>query len=174
MSEENVEIMRGVRTPVAVPTKTRRRTLDEQIFVRFQALVPVFAFAWSRLPPRSRLRRAFLSRTMRQGCEAANRRDFDLFLLTLDPEIEFQFDGSVGSGYAFPDMLGVHRGREAYRRVWESGDEAWDDFRLEYEEVIDFGDRLLVAGRLTGHGSSSGVPSINPSLAQDMFECWHE
>ena len=36
----------------------------------------IFVSAWSRLPPRSRLRRAVVSRVLRQGCEAANRRDF--------------------------------------------------------------------------------------------------
>ncbi len=165
MSQENVKTMRGVRTPVAVSSQTRRRTLDERILVRFPALVRLLAFAWSRLPPRSRLRRAFVSRIVRQGCEAANRRDFDLLLLYLDPEIEYHIDGSPVGGFVPPDLLGVHRGHEGYLRTWEAGIEASKDLRIEYEEVIDFGDRLLAAGRRTGHGSSSGIP-VNQPLFQ--------
>jgi ketosteroid isomerase-like protein len=165
MSQENVEIVRGVRTPVAVPSETRRRTLDERIYVRFPALYRVLASAWSRLPPRSRLRRAWVSRIVRQGCEAANRRDFDLRLLLVDPEIEFQIQGSPVGGFVPPDLLGVHRGHAGYLRIWEAGIEASEDLRIEHEEVIDFGDRLLAAGRQTGHGRSSGI-SLNEPLFQ--------
>jgi ketosteroid isomerase-like protein len=162
MSQENVETVRGVRTPITVSTENRRRTLDERIFAWFPALARVLLSAWSRLPPRSRLRRAWLSRIMRQGCEAANRRDFDLLFLALDPEIEYQANENAVGGFVPPDLLGVHRGHEGYFQVWEAMIEAVDDFKLEHEEVIDFGDRLLAAGRSTGHGSSSGVPVGQP------------
>jgi ketosteroid isomerase-like protein len=166
MPQENVEIVRGVRTPVTVSTETRRRTLDERIFVLFPALLPMLASAWSRLPPRSRLRRAWISRIVRQGCEAANRRDFELLFLLIEPEIEFQYgDGSPVGGFVPPDQLGVHRGYEAYRRLWGAGDEAWDDLKLQHEEVIDFGDRLIAAGRRTGHGRSTGI-SLNEPVFQ--------
>jgi hypothetical protein len=122
MSQENVEIVRGVRTRVRVSSENRRRTLDERILVRFPVLVRAMQSAWSRLPPRSRLRRAWLSRVTRQGCEAANRRDFDLLRLGFDPKIEFRYP-DVG-GFAFPDQLGVHRGYEGYLEVWDAGDEA--------------------------------------------------
>jgi ketosteroid isomerase-like protein len=165
MSQENVEIVRGVRTSVAVSSETRRRTLDERILVRFPALVRVLLSAWSRLPPRSRLRRAFLGRFLRQGYEAGNRRDFDLLLLGLDPEIEFHFDASRVGGFIPPDLPGVHRGHEGYLRVWKAADEAIDDFKVEPEEVIDFADRLFVAIRQTGHGTSSGIP-VDQSIFQ--------
>jgi ketosteroid isomerase-like protein len=163
MSQENVEIVRGVRTRVRVSSENRRRTLDERILVRFPVLVRVLQSAWSRLPPGSRFRRALLSRIMRQGCEAANRRDFALVFLIFDPKIEFRYP-DVG-GFAFPDQLGVHRGYEGYLGVWDAGDEAWEDLRLEYEEVIDFGDRLLATGRYSGHGRSTGI-SLNEPVFQ--------
>jgi hypothetical protein len=72
MSWENVEIVRGVRTRVSISTQNRRRTLDERIFVLFPALARLVLSGWSRLPPRSRLRRAFLARLLRQGNEAVN------------------------------------------------------------------------------------------------------
>jgi ketosteroid isomerase-like protein len=40
-----------------------------------------------------------------------------------------------------------------------------EDLRLEYEEVIDFGDRLLATGRYSGHGRSTGI-SLNEPVFQ--------
>jgi ketosteroid isomerase-like protein len=165
MSEENVEIVPGVRTPVSVSSKNRRRTLDERILVRFPALARLLLSAWARLPPRSRLRRAFLGRFLRQGYEAGNRRDFDFLLLGLDPEVEWHFDASRVGGFLPPDLLGVHRGHEGYLRAWEAALEAVDDFKVEPEEVIDLGDRLFVEIRQTAHGTSSGIP-----VAQSIFQ----
>ncbi len=162
MSEEMIEVVEGVRTPIAIRSETRRRTLDERIGVRFPGLVRVLASGWSRLSPRSRLRQAILSRFIRQGCEAVNRRDFEALFLALDPEIELHLNESPIGGFLPPDLLGVHRGHEGYRRVWGAGIEAMSDLRLEVEEVIDYGDRLLTSGRNTGHGTSSGVPIDQP------------
>jgi ketosteroid isomerase-like protein len=165
MSPENVEVVRGVRMPVNVPSEKTWRTLDERIFVLFPALFRALAFAWSRLPPRSALRRALTAHNFRQAYEAANRRDFDVLLLRADQEIEIQFDESPVRGLLPPDLVGVHRGHEGYVRVWEAGLEAAEDYRREPEEVIDFGDRVLVAGRQTGHGTSSGIPFDEPLLS---------
>lgn len=43
--------------------------------------------------------------------------------------------------------------------------EVWDDLALAPEEVIDFGDRVLVASRMTGHGRQSGV-ALDTALFQ--------
>ncbi len=157
MSQENVEIVRGVRTPISVPHETRERTLDERLLVRFPWLARAIGFIWSLLPPRPGLRRAVVSRIVRQGCEAANRRDFDLLFLALDPGIEYEFGGSPIGGFVLPDLVGVQHGHEGYLRVWEAGIEAFD-VKLDYDEVIDFGDRLLTIGRQFGQGRVSGVP----------------
>jgi ketosteroid isomerase-like protein len=162
MSEENVEIVRGVRTPLTVSAENRRRTLDERIFVLFPALAHVLLSALSRLPPRSRLRRAWLPRIFRQAFEAANRRDFNLLVLGLDPEIEYQANENALGGFVAPDLLGVHHGHDGYLHIWEVFTEALEDLKLEPEEVIDFGDRVLVSGRMTGHGTSSGIPVSGP------------
>jgi ketosteroid isomerase-like protein len=161
MSEEAVETVPGVRTPVTVSVETTGRTLDERIFIRFPALVRVFGFAWTRLPPRSRLRRAIISRLSRLGCEAVNRRDFDLLLLFLDPEFEMRFDESPIGGFVPPDLVGVHRGHEAFLRIWETAIEAIN-LRIEHEEVIDFGEQFLAIGRQTGHGRASGIQVDEP------------
>ena len=155
MARQDLELP-GVRTAVTVRDQPTRRSLDQQILVRFPGLVRRIATAWFRFPPHSRLRRAFLARVVRQGFEAANRRDFDVVVLALDPEIEFQIAESPASRFLPPDLLGVHRGPEGYRRVWEKGLEALD-YKIFCEEVIDLGDRLVLIGRQTGHGRSSGI-----------------
>ena len=134
MLPENAEPIGGVRTAVSARKKTRR-TLDERVLVRFPALVRLLASAWSRLPPRSRVRRAFLSRFLRQACEAANRRDFDVLLLALDPDVEYRID-DLG-GLVPPDLHGVHRGHEGYLHVWEEAIDAMEDVA-----VIRGSDRL--------------------------------
>jgi len=165
MSEEQVRRVQGMGTPLAVSSEPRPRSLVERILIRFPVLSRVLALAWSRLPPRSRLRRAVTAHNLRRAYEAANRRDFDVLLLSIDPEIEFQFDESPLGGMLPPDLIGVHHGQDAYVRVWKSGLEASHDYRLEPEEVIDLGDRLLVAGRQRGPGTTSGVPFDEPLLS---------
>jgi hypothetical protein len=46
--------------------------------------------------------------------------------------------------------------------MWEGLIEAWEDLRLEPEEAMDLGDRLLIAGRVKGHGRHSGIPIDQP------------
>lgn len=154
---QNVKVVRGVRTPVSISMENRRRTLDERIFVLFPALARFLFSVFSRLPPRSHLRRAWLSRVIRQGCEAANRRDFDLLFVGFDQEIEFHPAPSLVDGHLPPDQIGVHRGHDGYFRMWQGLLEAWDDLKLEPEEAIDCGDWLLVAAQITGHGRYSGI-----------------
>src|SRR5919108_3793229 len=103
MSREHVRRVQGVRTPLAVSSETRPRSPVERILIRFPILSRVLALAWSRLPPRSRLRRALTAHNLRRAYEAANRRDFDVLLLSLDPEIELQFDDSPVGGMLPPD-----------------------------------------------------------------------
>src|SRR5947208_1075993 len=92
MSQENVEIVRGVR--IALPALSeraiQRRTLDERLFTRVPALYRLLAHRVTRLPPRSRLRRLMLVRTVRRAYAAATRRDFDVLLMGFDPGIEYQ------------------------------------------------------------------------------------
>jgi len=99
------------------------------------------------------------------GIRSGESAGFDVLLLSIDSEIEFQFDESPLGGMLPPDLIGVHHGQDAYVRVWKSGLEASHDYRLEPEEVIDLGDRLLVAGRQRGPGTTSGVPFDEPLLS---------
>jgi ketosteroid isomerase-like protein len=156
MSGANIQSAVGVRTPIAVSAEPTRRTLDERVFIRFPALVRVLAFAYARLPPSSRLRRAFIARSSRRFAAAFNRRDFDVLLPFLHPEFEFEGAESLVGGY-FPDLPKVHRGPENYRRMFETLIDSWEQLTIQSEEVTDLGDRLLGVSRLTGHGKVSGI-----------------
>ena len=154
MSQENV--VRGVRYPISLPSgrAAERRTVDERFFVRFPALYRLLADAGMRLPLRSRLRRLVITRLAGRAFAAANRRDFDVQLLSMDPGIEYR---PAGDQLA-PGMDAVLHGHDGFVRRLRAWIETFDDFRFEPEEVIDLGGTLLVTARWSGHGSGSGVP----------------
>ena len=56
-------------------------------------------------------------------------------------------------------------GREGYVQVWRYWLDAFEDIRFEPEELLDLGDRVLVAAKLRGRGSGSGV-----AVSQPMFQ----
>ena len=163
MSQENVEIVRGVR--IALPrlgeSAIQRRTVEERAFVRFPALYPLVAKWLNRLSPGSRIRRTMLARLVPRAYAAGTRRDFEFLLMGLDPGMEFRPTGGLWA----VDLDTVVHGRDEYRAVWETTIEAFEDIRLEPEEVIDIGDRLLVTVEYRGHGSGSGVP-VNQRVYQ--------
>ena len=163
MSRENVH---GYRIRFATPRALRQhRTLDEAILVRFPALARRLLYLWSRLPNQSRLRRRLLVRGMAQAMSAANRRDFDVLMLGLDPEIDYRtVSGPRGS--VAPDVIGHHYGHAGYRELWRLMMEGFEDLTLEPQELLDLGDRVIAVVRLTGHGSGSGIPLHNQFLFQ--------
>ena len=159
---EGKQVIRGVRTRIAVPPEPTKRTLDEHLFVRFPLLLRALASAWSRLPPKSRLRQAWIARIGARGCAAGNRRDFELLVAILDSEIEYEPPPAFGGLGSLPDLQGVQRGPSSYVGVWEKTTDAWPDLRLEFEEIIDFDDQMLGVGRLSGHGGATGIPMDEP------------
>ncbi|MEK6271439.1 MAG: nuclear transport factor 2 family protein [Actinomycetota bacterium] len=156
MSQENVEIVRGVRTKLSPLSErvSQRRTLDERLFIRFPALFRLLTDRLMGLPPRSRLRRLMLARLVGRAYAAANRRDFDLVLTGLDPEFEYRPPADLTA----PDQDAVFYGHDGYRRLWRTWLDAFEDLRYEPEEVLDLGDMYLATVQMRGHGSGSGVP----------------
>jgi SnoaL-like domain len=160
MSQQNVEDLRPAR--IAVPPlgerATQRRTLDQRLSVRFPALYRLVADSFMRLPPRSRLRRLMLARSVGLVYAAANRRDFDLVLVGWDRESEYHPSGELLP----PDLDTVFYGHDGYRRLWRYWLDAFDDIRWDPEEILDFGDRFLVTTQQSGRGSGSGVAVSEP------------
>jgi ketosteroid isomerase-like protein len=67
-----------------------------------------------------------------------------------------------------PDAVepGSHRGVSvgtALRQIFE----VWEDYRIEAEEYIDAGDRIVVVGRARGTARASGL-----ELDQSLFFLW--
>jgi hypothetical protein len=160
MSVENVEIVPGARVALA-PLSERareRRTPDQRLFLRFPAVYRLISGVFMRLPPRSRLRRLLLARSVGLAYAAANRRDFDLVLVGWDPGSEYHPSGDLLP----PDLEAVFYGHDGYRQLWRYWLDAFDDIRWDPQEILDFGDRFLVTTQQRGHGSGSGVAVREP------------
>ena len=87
---------------------------------------------------------------LRRGYEALNRGDVSVVLELLDPDLEWH-EPSPG-----PDA-GSHRGRESFERFIRGWIESFDGFRVEPEQVVERGGRLIAVVRQTGRGHASGV-----------------
>jgi ketosteroid isomerase-like protein len=61
----------------------------------------------------------------------------------------------------------VYRGHEGLRRWIESVDEMWEKFEVELEEIIEGGDRLVTAVRMSGRGRGSGA-----DVEMTVFQVW--
>jgi hypothetical protein len=137
MSQANVE---AVRQPLRVPERSRR-TLDQRLTLRFPGLAAAFARLVFSLPPRSRLRKAAVSRVVRLALEAYNRRDLDAVATSFHPDLEY---------YPYREFVEAgltercYHGPAGYRAYIASTYDVWGaDVRLEQGEVIDLGDRLV-------------------------------
>ncbi|HEY2602375.1 MAG TPA: nuclear transport factor 2 family protein [Thermoleophilaceae bacterium] len=149
----------GARIAVAPGrARDRERTLDQRIYVRLPALYRAGAAAASQLPLGSRLRRTLVARSVRLAYAAANRRDFDVVLLGLDPAFEYRPAGDLMP----PDLEPVFRGHDGYLELWRYWLDAFTDIRWEPEEILDFGDAFLVSTQQKGRGSGSGVAVSEP------------
>jgi ketosteroid isomerase-like protein len=50
------------------------------------------------------------------------------------------------------------RGYEGVERLLRMVNDVWDDFRFEVEQLIDAGEQVVAAVRLSGKGKGSGAP----------------
>jgi ketosteroid isomerase-like protein len=67
-----------------------------------------------------------------------------------DPEVVIDFSQNVFN----PD---VYRGYDGLMRLVMAVHEMWDTFKVETDEVIDAGETVVAAVRLSGTGGRSGV-----------------
>jgi ketosteroid isomerase-like protein len=61
----------------------------------------------------------------------------------------------------------TYAGIEGIRAMLAERDEVWGEFRMEPDEFVDGGDRVVVIGRWVGKGRGSGV-EVNQPIA-DVF-----
>lgn len=97
---------------------------------------------------------------VRRMYHAYARGDFELALSHLDPEIEFSQPAEEPGG-------GTYHGHEGVVEAFSKWTGAWDDYRVEVEELIDLGDQVLARTRHHGRGKGSGV-----EVEQQIFQLW--
>jgi len=152
MSRENVA------TYPVTPLRRRRfkrRRLDERLVVRFPRLASAVRSVVFRLAVGSRLRRAILSTACRHGFDALRRGEYEAMAAVCHPEVETTY--LTAPGETVGDLETEYKDREGLIESLRSWSEAWSDWALEPNEMLDFGDRVLVRGRFVGRGKLSGV-----------------
>ncbi len=85
---------------------------------------------------------------IRESYEAMNQGQFDWMTDHLPPD--FELVPTAGSGIPFV-------GSEAISRWFDELAEAWKTIRTDVEELVDFGDRVVVLGRIRNRGRGSGI-----------------
>jgi ketosteroid isomerase-like protein len=90
-------------------------------------------------------------RLVEKGIAAWNRGDLDGWLELLGPEFEYR------TAQVFLGIDPVYRGEEGMRRFWKTFRDAWESIKMEFDEVVDLGDRVLTRHVFRGRGKQSGV-----------------
>jgi len=90
---------------------------------------------------------------IRSVYDAVNRRDFD-FAETLTAE-DFEIESAITNQ--------TYRGRNAPRRNFEDLLDAFGEFQMVIEEMIDRGDQVVVLFRIEAVGRGSGVRLGHPA-----------
>ena len=91
-----------------------------------------------------------------QAISAFNRRDIDAFATLTTPDFEWS-----------PSMVAVEGetflGRGGIETYFERLNDAWEKFHVLRDRFRDFGDVVVMLGRLEGRGKGSGIP-VDASL----------
>ena len=97
---------------------------------------------------------------IRRMYDAFARGDVEASLSCLDPEIEFSQPADEPGG-------GTYHGHEGVVRAFAAWTGAWDDYRVEVEELTGHGDSVLARTRHCGRGKGSGA-----EVEQQIFQLW--
>jgi ketosteroid isomerase-like protein len=88
------------------------------------------------------------------------RGDFAAGLACLDPEIEFSQPEDEPGG-------GTYHGHDGVVKAFATWTGAWDDYRVEVDELIDLDDDVLARTRHLGRGKDSGI-----EVEMQIFQLW--
>ena len=87
---------------------------------------------------------------VRRAYEAWNRRDFDEAVELLAPDIELQMPPNLPDVETWRSSDEVTRGLEAFL-------ESWTELRVEVQELIDAGDRVVALVHYRGQAALTGL-----------------
>jgi ketosteroid isomerase-like protein len=153
-SKGKADEVEAVRTPLGPDVRLRgRRSLDERLFVRWPGAWATLARVGSRLPPRSRLRRAQLRRAALSGWSAWARGDLDLMLVRYARDCQFE----PPAEYVEAGMRRAYSGHAGAREQAVDLRDSWEQMDITPLEIVDAGDRWVVLGHVHIRGSRSGV-----------------
>jgi ketosteroid isomerase-like protein len=87
---------------------------------------------------------------VRRGYDAWNRRDWEELFSLLHPDMEWMpMEGTL--------LGGPFRGHDQVRGFLETLMEAWDEFRIDVEDLIERGDQVLALVRVRTRARASGI-----------------
>jgi ketosteroid isomerase-like protein len=93
---------------------------------------------------------------VRRGYEVFERGDIQAILGLMDPEIEARFDPSMPD----PEPRYGHDGFVSWLQSWL---EPWERYRIEVDELIDVGERVIAVCREFGRRKDSGFEVEQPT-----------
>src|SRR4051794_40074126 len=94
----------------------------------------------------------------KRAFDAINRRDAEALVAELDPEVEWHPAILMAIG----GKQTVFRGHEGIREWLRDLYEILSEFRAEYREIRDLGDRTVATGRVRARGRASEVEIESP------------
>jgi hypothetical protein len=143
-----------VRTPIGPDARLpTRRTLDEQLMVRWPSVWSALSRALWRLPPRSRVRRALLRRNALSGWGAWVRGDLDLCQVRFAPDWHYD----PPTEWLIAGMPSAYHGHGGLRQWAADLHEAWEFLDHTPLEIIDAGDMLAFLCQIRLRGRTSGI-----------------
>jgi hypothetical protein len=98
--------------------------------------------------------------TVRRMYDAYARGDLEVSLSCLDPAIEFSQPAGEPGG-------GTYHGRQGVIQAFTTWTGAWEDYRVEVEELTDLGEHVLATTHHYGRGKGSGI-----EVEQKIFQVW--
>ncbi len=97
----------------------------------------------------------------KRGLDAYNRRDLAAFLAILTDDYK--------TASTLPDAGADFEGREGLERYFQEVADTWEEWRVIAEDFRDFGDRVIMLGRVEGRGRGSGASVVTPGAAINYF-----
>jgi ketosteroid isomerase-like protein len=88
--------------------------------------------------------------------EADRRRDWDAVYAAYSLDVEWEDNAALWGDW------GVARGPDGIRQAWRRWHEAFEDVQMEFGEVAEAGDVVVVTYHLRARGRGSGVEVQRP------------